>query len=245
MPFISSTRGSFGPQGRFNRGSSIGLTSASPATSGTQLYNLGYRDSGVYWITAHGRRPAFQVYVALDDNWKGSVLVIKQAGRTLGTGASNIGSESLLNLNITLGEINQGDGMKYDDSVIRDIANQTTATVGILSYRDANFTSTTSSGNSSGALRLTDGKCWWQHNFSSFNYTLKYGPGTVYTTVDLGGGVSIPPSAPTTHTGWNFYQNADLPYSFITNHTDGYGFQNHTMSYSSDDGCGIFIKSST
>jgi hypothetical protein len=221
-----------------------GSSSSRAAISGTALYNLGLRTSGIYWITAHGRRSAFQAYIALDNVWKGSVLVIKQAGRTLGTGSSSIGNGDITSLATQLGENNAGEGTKFDDAVIQDIANRTTATVGVLSYRDASFSTTGASNNSTGLFRLSDGACWLTYNFSSFSYASRMNPGTVYTTVDLANPYTIAGSTTASHTGWNTYIG-DSAYSFITNHTDTYGFQNHTMNYSSDDACAIFIRSST
>lgn len=221
-----------------------GSSSSRAAISGTALYNLGLQTSGIYWITAHGRRSAFQAYIALDNVWKGSALVIKQAGRTLGTGASSVGNGDITSLATQLGEVNAGEGTKFDDAVIQDIANRTTATVGVLSYRDASFSTTGASNNSTGLFRLSDGACWLTYNFSSFNYGTRMNPGTVYTTVDLANPYTIAGSTTTTHLGWNTYIG-DAAYSFITNHADGYGFQNHTMNYSSDDACAIFIRSST
>jgi len=220
-----------------------GSSAERASTSGTALYNLGIRQSGIYWLTAHGRRAPFQAYVALDDTWKGSVLVIKQAGRTLTSSSSAVGNGVITSLATTLGELNAGEGTKFDDTTIQDLANFTTATVGVLSYRDVNFTSTAASDNSTGSFRLTDAKCWFPWNFSTFNYSNRMNPGTVYTSVDLAGAFSAAGSATGTHTGWNFYSGGDSAYSFITNHSDGYGFQNHTMNYSSDDACAIFIKS--
>jgi len=222
-----------------------GSSSSRAAISGTALYNLGLRTSGIYWITAHGRRSAFQAYIALDNVWKGSVLTIKQAGRTLGTGASSVGNGDITSLATQLGEFDAGEGTKLDDAVIQDIANRTTATVGVLSYRDASFSTTGASNNSTGLFRLSDGACWLTWNFSSFAYTNRMNPGTVYTTVDLANPVTgLTGSTVATHTGWNTYLG-DAAYNFITNHADGYGFQNHTVNYSSDDACAIFIRSST
>jgi hypothetical protein len=223
---------------------SDGSISSRAATSGTALYNLGLRESGIYWITAHGRRSAFQAYIALDEVWRGSVLIIKQAGRYLTSAASSIGNGDITSLATQLGEVNAGEGTKFDDSVIQDIANRTTATVGVLSYRDASFTTTTPSNNTTGFFRLSDGKCWLTWNFNSFNYADRMNPGTVYTTVDLQNPYTIAGSTSTTHKGWNTYVG-DAAYSFITNHDSGYGFQNHTINYSSDDGCAIFVRSAT
>jgi len=221
-----------------------GSSSSRAAASGTALYDLGLTQSGIYWITAHERRTAFQAYVALDNVWRGSVLVIKQAGRSLGTGASSVGNGDITSLATQLGEVNAGEGTKFDDAVIQDIANRTTATVGVLSYRDASFSTTGASNNSTGLFRLSDGACWLTWNFSSFAYTNRMNPGTVYTTVTLQNPFTIAGSTTSSHNGWNTYIG-DSAYSFITNHDAGYGFQNHTMNYSSDDACAIFIRSST
>lgn len=63
MPFINSTRATFGPQGRLDyKASSLG-TLSNPASSGVDLWDAGVRASGLYYIsTSQGTK---QVYVDL------------------------------------------------------------------------------------------------------------------------------------------------------------------------------------
>lgn len=63
MPFVNSTRATFGPQGRLDyRASSLG-TISNPAESGVALWDAGLRVSGLYYITTS--QGAKQVYVDL------------------------------------------------------------------------------------------------------------------------------------------------------------------------------------
>ena len=62
MPFYNSVRGVLGPQGLKSSLTAIG-TLSNPATSGIQLYDAGYRTSGLYYITTSTGTK--QVYVDL------------------------------------------------------------------------------------------------------------------------------------------------------------------------------------
>jgi len=63
MPFVNSVRGTFGPQGRLNRGIQTLGTLSNPATNGVALWDAGIRESGLYYIsTSQGTK---QVYVDL------------------------------------------------------------------------------------------------------------------------------------------------------------------------------------
>jgi hypothetical protein len=64
MPFLASTRGSFGPQGRFGKGKSLlGLSSATPALSAAQiLAEDPAATDGTYWLQPAGCPAPFQVH---------------------------------------------------------------------------------------------------------------------------------------------------------------------------------------
>jgi len=78
MPFLASTRGSFGPQGRFNKGLSALGTLANPARSGTQIADeLGATTNGLYYIKPNGYSgDAIECFVWLENSTfiRGAVL---------------------------------------------------------------------------------------------------------------------------------------------------------------------------
>jgi hypothetical protein len=63
MPFVNSVRGTFGAQGRLNRGIQTLGTLSNPATNGVALWDAGIRASGLYYITTSTGTK--QVYVDL------------------------------------------------------------------------------------------------------------------------------------------------------------------------------------
>jgi hypothetical protein len=74
MPFLNSTRASFGVQKMFNE-QSLG-TELNPASSAVQLVQSGFTQDGPYWIKASESAPAQQVYCILDQSWDGGGWMI-------------------------------------------------------------------------------------------------------------------------------------------------------------------------
>jgi hypothetical protein len=74
MPFLNSTRSSFGAQKMFSP-AALG-TELNPASSAVQLVQSGFTQDGPYWIKASESAPAQQVYCILDQSWDGGGWMI-------------------------------------------------------------------------------------------------------------------------------------------------------------------------
>ena len=107
MPFIGSTRGTFGAQGKLaNNPPAIIGTLANPATSGIALKNGGY-PSGVYYIRTSGMTTAVQAYV--DNDFSGGGWILCTYGYAADT-ASSSSNRVMPNMN------HDGSSFPYDSS---------------------------------------------------------------------------------------------------------------------------------
>lgn len=103
-------RGSFGIQGKFGgRGARGSVTN--PATSGIELYSLGLRTDGIYWLNPTGSY-AFQAYVILSRDGGGWVKAIQYNNGTNVNTSSEInpgGAWTTSEINLNPGKIRTAD----------------------------------------------------------------------------------------------------------------------------------------
>jgi hypothetical protein len=128
MPFISSVRGSFGPQGRFGLSISALGTQSNPAKSGTQIAdNLGVTTNGNYWIKPTGYADAIECFVWLENSTfiRGAVLcgaLDSEANFSMSNYAAGKNISSVKNYHTSLPGINNGALLPKDfiNALIKD-----------------------------------------------------------------------------------------------------------------------------